>query len=124
MKNFSYDSWYPKGTLEEPFLPVDVTKLEAVFPGNVSRLMPPVEDIPEEFCKYGGTEWNRIQSQWFFSGLNKKTEWVPKEGIDKNVALRHLRTIQGSFEPKHEYKEAAIAFLMSLWFSKVKNWKM
>jgi len=51
-----------------------------------------------------------------FSGL-KKSEVPPvKEGIDVNMALRHLHAIQGSFEPKHEYKEAAVAYLASLWF--------
>lgn len=115
--------WYPEGTLAEPYLPQEISKAQEVFPAGVGGLMPPADQIPDEFCEYDRTEWNKIVSQWFFQGLSDKTEFVPQKGIDAEAAFRHLRTIQGSFEPKHEYKEAAVAYLMSLWFKKVKNWK-
>jgi hypothetical protein len=42
-----------------------------------------------------------------------------KEGVDGNLAFRHLSAIQRSFTPKHEHKEAAVAYLASLWFEDV-----
>jgi len=45
---------------------------------------------------------------------------MPNDGIDQNKALRHIKAILGSFEPKHEHKEAAAAYLLSLWFKSVK----
>lgn len=101
------------------FMPIAVTTLEMAFGGSTKKLMVPMADIPQEFQR-GHTKWNAIQSRWFFSGLPKTTEFVPKDGIDVKVALRHLSTIQGSFEPKHEHKEACVAYLMSLWFDDVK----
>lgn len=40
----------------------------------------------------------------------------PREGIDAVVALTHLGVVQTSFEPTAEHKEAAVAYLASLWF--------
>jgi hypothetical protein len=37
--------------------------------------------------------------------------------VDGELAIRHLQVIQASFEPKHEHKEAAVAYLASLWFT-------
>lgn len=78
--------------------------------------MPPWENIPKEFKQFNGTSWNKWQTKWFYQGLTKADIPVPLEGIDLSIALRHLATIQGSFEPKHEHKEAAVAYLASLWF--------
>jgi hypothetical protein len=43
---------------------------------------------------------------------------VTKEGIDRSVAMRHLKCIMSSWEPQHEHKTAGVAYLMSLWFEK------
>jgi len=88
---------------------------------DMDKLMVPMAEIPAEFKNFNRpTKWNELQSTWFYSGLPKGTDFIAKEGIDGAVALRHLRTIQGSFEPKHEHKEACVAYLMSLWFDDVK----
>ena len=121
-------NWYPKGTLAEPYEPQEVDDVTLVFPANVSHLMPPVEVIPEEFgsanfdhkAKRGPDLWLRFQSTWFYEGLSGKSSVTPVEGVDPEKAFRHLSAIQGSFEPKHEYKAAAVAYLASLWF---KGWK-
>ncbi len=49
----------------------------------------------------------------------KETKFVSKPGIDETDAKRHLKAVLGSFAPKHEHKEAACAYLMSLWFEDV-----
>lgn len=109
-------------TASAPILPRLVNQLDMAFGGgpDMEKLfMVPMADIPVEF-QHGHTKWNDLASRWFFSGLPRETEFVPKAGIDSNVALRHLATIQGSFAPKHEHKEACVAYLMSLWFDDVR----
>jgi hypothetical protein len=92
--------------------PIEVSEVDLAFGGNISDLMPEHNEIPKG---YEGEEfWKSWQSEWFFEGLK---HWPkPKEGIDRNVALAHLKAIQVSFEPKHEHKEAGVAWLASLWF--------
>ena len=43
----------------------------------------------------------------------------PKEGVDTKKALRHVKAVLGSWEPKHEHKEAGVAFLLNEWFDDV-----
>lgn len=100
----------------EKIMPKVVSDKDRVW-GNVKGLMPPYNEIPEEF-KDGNTKWNRVFNDWFFEGLHK-CQWVPKEGIEAKTAVRHIATIMSSFDPKHEHKEAACAYLMSLWFDNV-----
>ena len=93
--------------------PQPVTDLQIAFPANLRELMPAMDEIPSEFRRHNGTPWNRWQAQWFFRGLERFPD--AKDGVDREQALRHLQAIQGSFEPKHEHKEAAVAYLASLW---------
>ena len=95
----------------------DVTGLDMAFGGSMTKLLPAKAEIPEEFW-HGHTKWNKLQSDWFFSGL-KNAKWEPREGVETKVVLRHLGAIQGSWEPQHEHKEAAVAWLASLWFTDV-----
>ena len=99
--------------------PADVSKLETVFGGSMDALLPAWEEIPADFRRSRGTKWNKLQSTWFFSGLPDETEFKPKAGIDPQKALAHLAAIQNSFQPKHEHKEAGVAWLMSLWFDDI-----
>ena len=95
-------------------LPQDIDEITRVFPASVKHLMPPMDEIPEEYQR-GRTEWNRLVNEWFFCGIHD-LQLAPKPGIDKAKALRHIKTIMGSYEPKHEHKEAACAYLFALWF--------
>ena len=99
--------------------PTKVDRATIIFPANVTNLMPDQGDIPDEFKRHDGTPWNRWVSQWFFDGL--KDDQIPqvKDGLDAATVWGHLRTVLGSFEPKHEHKEAAVAYLASLWFKEV-----
>lgn len=93
--------------------PHDLSDSTVTFPCRTSDFMPAMDEIPAEFKRYNGTPWNRWQSRWFFEGLSEFPE--AKDGIDREAAARHLKAIQGSFEPAHEHKEAAVAWLASLW---------
>lgn len=93
--------------------PTDVSDALAAFPSNVAHLMPKYKDIPEQFRR-GDDPWTLWQQEWFFKGLKKRP--IPKENIDLEKAILHLHCIQASYQPKHEHKQAAVAYLASLWF--------
>ena len=88
------------------------------FPTSVDGYLPKYSEVPDEF-KHRRTEWNKVFSTWFYKGLPKGTQFIPKEGIDRDEAMRHIKYCMGSWEPKHEHKEAGVAYLMSLWFERV-----
>lgn len=91
--------------------PHKVDGLSIAFGGGMD-LLPAYKEIPDEF-KRDSNPWCRWQSEWFFKGLEKMP--TAKEGIDQGEAMRHLSAIQKSFEPGHEHKMAAVAYLASLW---------
>ena len=97
----------------------EVTDIEMIFGAKIAHLIPAYKDIPVEFKKAGATKWERVADRWFARGL-KGVELDPKEGVDLAKALRHLSTIMNSYEPQHEHKIAAVAYLMSQWFEDVK----
>ena len=92
--------------------PQEVDRVTMVFGGDMERLLPPMAEIPAEF-KRDSNPWVKWQMSWFFRGLEKFPEAKP--GIDGGAAAVHLKTIQGSFEPAHEHKTAAVAWLASQW---------
>jgi hypothetical protein len=95
--------------------PKDIITIKDALLGNIHGMLPNYESIPQEFKTYHNV-WVKWQQKWFFEGLQDKDIPKPKEGIDLNKALAHLSVVQGSFEPKHEHKEAGVAYLASLWF--------
>lgn len=98
-----------------PFAPQPVSDLDMAF-GGIDGIMPSISDIPEEFPN--DRKWRSMFCDFFFCGA-KDLKFSPKEGIDQVMAWRHVRTIMGSFMPKHEHKEAACSYLMSLWFDDI-----
>jgi hypothetical protein len=102
------------------FMPVEVDDVSIAFGGggDLAKMMPKVpENYPDR------QKWERFQNDWFYHGLKSTAGLVAREGVDKDKAIRHLKTIQGSFEPKHEHKEAAVAYLASLWFEPSSTWE-
>ena len=100
------------------FKPMTIDSVKSIF-----EYMPKMEDIPEE-CKlsYGGSEhvqkMRKLFSDWFYCGL-KSLEFMPKKEIDKDKAVRHIRSVMGSFEPRHEDKTAACVYMLSEWFEDI-----
>ena len=112
------------GTMKAPYIPEEIDDATLVFPASVSHLMPTWADIPAEFKDMHGTNpWTKIAMAWFFSGLNPKVEFHANPGYDPQKAYRHLAAIMGSWEPKQEHKLASVAYLMSIWFKKIKRWE-
>jgi hypothetical protein len=99
--------------------PTEVDRITAAFPANVVGIfLPPWDEIPDEFrtkWHYDNHPWCGLVNKWFGAGLSGD-EVTAKDGIDRNVAIRHLKACMGSFEPKHEHKIAGVAWLMSRWF--------
>lgn len=99
--------------------PQKIDPVTAAFPATIKHLMPEMKDIPDGFKKWHSQDkWVQWQTDWFYFGV-KDLKPVPKEGIVLKDALVHLATIQNSYEPSHEHKQAAVAYLMSLWFDDV-----
>ena len=97
----------------------EVSIADVAFGCNALKIMPKYEDIPDEFKNFNNqTKWNQLITDWFFCGLSK-LKTIPKNGVDEKKALAHIKSIMGSFEPQHEHKEAAAAFLMNEWFDDV-----
>jgi hypothetical protein len=93
-------------------LPIPVTDIDVAFGGKAMDILPPYSEIPEEFHR-GSNPWVKWQSEWFFKGLQSFPK--VKEGIDADMAIKNLRCVQGSWAPKHEHKQAGVAYLASLW---------
>lgn len=113
-------------TTSEWSKPREVTDLELAFPANALKLMPSREESEaalDAMPRADRKKWIDFQQAWFFNGLPKSTKVSLKDGVDGEKAFRHLGAIQGSFEPKHEHKEAAVAYLASLWFNDVQNYR-
>ena len=96
------------------YTPIEISAAEVAFGGKAMQILPPYSAIPDEF-KHGDNLWVKWSGDWFFNGLDRYP--VANEGVDLNLAMRNLSAVQRSFEPKHEHKEAGVAYLASLWFS-------
>lgn len=104
--------------------PTEIDAAMAAFPAGVRHLMPVYAEIPKQYDICGRTWGSRLFGDWFYSGIESLDGLVAKEGIDKTKALRHIKAVMGSWEPKHEHKEAACAFLFDKWFDGEKStWK-
>lgn len=105
---------------EVMFMPKELSDVERAFGGKMSELLPEWGEIPESFRDMNDrSKWSQLVSDWFYCGL-KGMKLAPKEGIDANKAIRHIKAILASWEPKHEHKFAGCAYLMSLWFDDAK----
>jgi hypothetical protein len=91
----------------------EISQLDVGF--GTTKGLPAYASIPDEF-KRGKTKWNKLFSDWFFSGLTSFSV-APADGVDKDKALKHIRALMASFEPSHEHKEAGVAYLMSKYFA-------
>jgi len=97
----------------------ETKKVDLAFGVDMNKV-PRYEDIPEEFKRSSSNnKWCKLFSAWFYCGL-KSLELTPKPGVDKDKALKFIRSIMASFAPQHEHKEAACAFLFNEYFSDVK----
>lgn len=108
--------------------PQEVDDVTFAFPARViGTLLPPMEEIPEEFHYpniYGGKYKHLADSfNFIFYGEKDKNDALhmrARPGIDIMTAGRHLLAIAGSFQPKHEHKVSGWCFLADKWFDLMK----
>ena len=82
--------------------------------------MPEYNEIPDEFKNfYLNNKWKQLFNDMFYSGLSE-LKLKPRKGIDESTAWNHLYLWAVSYEPKHEHKVAAFAYMASIWFEDVK----
>lgn len=85
---------------------------------NGITLLPKWEEIPDEYKKFNSDK-TKLFSRWFYGGLPEGTVFVPKKGIDKKQALRHIHAAMTSWDARHEHKEAGVSYLLDQWFDKI-----
>lgn len=99
---------------------LEVTRTDIAFGGDVKKLLPEWASIPDEFKK-DSNKFCRIVLDWFYSGLSKDVEFIPKEKTDPAKALQHIKAAMSSMTPSHEHKIAGCAYLLSEWFIEIRN---
>lgn len=104
--------------LKPPYLPVHVDEAMYMFPAEIRDMMPAEAEIPDDFWD-GSNPWVKLSRRWFFDGVGADDKFYARDGIDPETAYRHLSCIQRSWQPRHQHKEASVAFLASLWFDHV-----
>jgi hypothetical protein len=88
--------------------------LSAAF-GADGRDYPPMDRIPDEFMR-GHTPFNKVVSTLFFKGGSLADFSLQfKPDIDRRSAMTAIRALLCSFAPKHEVKEATVAWCLSEW---------
>ena len=92
--------------------PKEVTDVDRAF-GRIEGLLPELDEIPEEFKSYHNP-WCKMVEGLFYSG--KGPEVVEREGVDSNLAVRHIQAVLKSWDCKHERKIYGVGYLMSRWF--------
>lgn len=99
-------------------LPQEVDDVTIAFPARVEHLMPSYGECGAALAEMSdrGARWLAFQMSWFADGLPERLSIRPREGVDPDAAFRHLYAIQASYQPKHEHKAVAVAYLASLWF--------
>lgn len=99
-----------------------VTDVEIAF-GSTEHL-PKWENIPDEFkVNYPEHPGVTMAAQWFYGTLAGAKLPPVREGVNEIEAMRVIRAILVSFEPKHEHKMAGVGYLINEWWDleKVNN---
>lgn len=86
--------------------------------------MPKHSTLPEAFQDWRSEPHCRAISGWFYRGAKASANGITiddvtyraKPSVDANNALRAIKAVLGSFEPKHEHKIAACGYMLSQWF--------
>ena len=98
--------------------PQEVTDLDLAFPADLGDLLPPTAVIPADYPHR--ETWAALVHTWFYEGLDgQNIRMVAAPGVDAQTAGRHLTAVLRSFQPKHEHKMDAAAWLASRWFTHV-----
>ena len=96
--------------------PVAIPRVQQVFPANLGDLLPPLDLIPEAYRSGRAGHVSTYARSMALGRIDESLALIKRPGVDPELAWTHLCTIASSFEPKHEHKEAALAWLLSMWY--------
>lgn len=99
--------------------PQESNAWDRINPSTIWRLLPRWNDIPELF-KQDGNRWTQLADEWYAATLNLDSLQT-KPGIDREMAIRHIKTILGAWDPQMAHKIASVAYLASQWFEEREN---
>ena len=96
--------------------PKTVPDVQFAFPAYIiGTLIPEWDDLPDEF-RNRTSGYEELAGHACFNSVEIQPK-VLRDGVDAKLANRQLNAIVRSLQPKHEHKEAAIAYLLSLWLT-------
>ena len=94
--------------------PKSASDLDYAFPAVViGRFIPCWDDLPAPF-RNRSSGFEELATHVAFNAVSFR-DGVLRDGIDAHMANRQISIVARSFEPKHEHKEAGLAYLLSLW---------
>lgn len=93
----------------------DLTQVDVIF-GNIKHL-PPYDVIPDRF-RNRSDPYVKFVAEWFFQGRTQEDmrRLKTRASVERGKALAAIKCVLGSFEPRHEHKEAGCAFMLHEWF--------
>jgi hypothetical protein len=96
--------------------PPKLDDADVVFGGAL--YMPRMEDLPEEYrCERADA--CRVAEHLFFKGGRLSDYgYLCREDVDFGDALRAIKAVLGSFQPKHEHKIATVGWMIDKWFAR------
>lgn len=99
--------------------PMKIDNKDVVFGpiGKIEEYMPKWTELPEDFRRERGDakKWINIVDDLFFYGAKDIRCTVKDPTIEQRDIIRHISMLLSSFEPSHEHKTSAVAYLLSLW---------
>jgi len=106
----AHDKW-----MQEPYEPQETTAADRAFPARFVRLMPDPATIPDRYWRRDHP-WSGVTMRFITNSWTNSAQFAPRPGVDGERAFWHLYTLCGSYGPRHEHKEAAVALLAERWF--------
>lgn len=106
-----------------PYKPHRLTALDVAIGTTVLHLMPPWHDIPLVYRigsrpgaeQTAADRWRALVVAWL-TGDGNEIQLRPLEGIDHDVARRHIAVVLGNPSINTAHKVGAASYLCSLWF--------
>lgn len=77
---------------------------------TLSKVVPKIDNYKPK------TKWLLVAKHWYWYGLNKDWKLIPKSGVSKEAAMKHIQALLNTWYLSKDEKVAHGAKLLSLWF--------
>ena len=88
-----------------------ITDVELAF--STEKLLPPWDQIPEEFKRGGGNQYTALAEAIFYGTPMPNGEIEMKPGFSPEAMNRAVRAHLQSWAPKHEHKIAGVGYMIA-----------